>query len=50
MLHCIIAVHKLLDRKEWKGDPEAIKSIKAEADALLNEDTWLEGTVTGLRI
>lgn len=42
----IIAVHKLLGCKEWKGDPEAIKAIRAEADAPLAEDTWLEGTVT----
>ena len=44
--HTIAAVHKLLNRKEWKGNPEAIKAVKAEADALLKEDTWLEGTVT----
>ena len=37
-------VHKLLDRKEW--DAEARKAIRAEADALVQEGTWLLETVT----
>jgi hypothetical protein len=38
-------VTKLLDRKEWRSDPEAMTAIRAEAHGLVNEDTWLENTV-----
>ena len=38
------AVTKLLDRSEMQ-DPRAVEAIRAEAAALLAEDTWLENTV-----
>ena len=38
------AVTKLLDRNEMRSDPKAIAAVKAEAQGLLNEDTWLTST------
>ena len=39
-------VHKLLDRKEMRSCQEALDAVRAEADGLLSEGTWLTGTVT----
>ena len=39
------AVTKLLDRKEMHSDPKAIAAVKAEAQGLLHEETWLPSTV-----
>ena len=36
---------KNLTRKEIQGDPEALRAIRREADALVAADTWLENTV-----
>ena len=36
---CCAMVHKLLDRKDW--DFEARKAVRAEADALVKENTWI---------
>jgi hypothetical protein len=38
-------VTKLLDRKDWRKDPLAMKAIQAEAAGLLQEKTWLLETV-----
>ena len=38
-------VTKLLDKKEWRSDPKALDAIKAEANGLLAEKTWLQETV-----
>ena len=33
-------VHKLLDRNEWKGHPEALKAVENEKQGLLANGTW----------
>ena len=33
-------VHKLLDRNEWKGLPEALKAVENEKQGLLANGTW----------
>ena len=38
-------VHKLLDRAEWKGHPEALKAIENEKQGLLANGTWDEPKV-----
>ena len=38
-------VHKLLDRSEWKGHPEAIKAIETEKQGLLANGTWDESNI-----
>ena len=35
-------VHRLLDRKEWAGQPGAYQAIKKEKDGLVEVGTWLE--------
>ena len=35
-------LHKLLDRNEWKGHPEALKAIENEKQGLLANGTWDE--------
>ena len=35
-------VHRLLDRKEWAGQPGAYEAIKKEKDGLVEVGTWLE--------
>ena len=35
-------VHRLLDRKEWAGQPGAYEAIKKEKDGLVGVGTWLE--------
>ena len=35
-------VHRLLDRKEWAGQPGAYEAIKKEKDDLVEVGTWLE--------
>ena len=34
-IHTPAFVHKLLDRSEWKGHPEALKAIENERQGLL---------------
>ena len=38
-------VHKLLDRAEWKGHPEALKVIENEKQGLLANGTWDESKI-----
>lgn len=38
-------VHRLLDRNEWKGRPEALEAIRREKEGLLQEGTWLESEI-----
>jgi len=38
-------VHKLLDRNEWKGHPEALKAIENEKQGLLANGTWDESNI-----
>ena len=38
-------VHKLLDRAEWKGHPEALKAIENEKQGLLSNGTWDESQI-----
>ena len=35
-------VHRLLDRKEWAGQPCAYEAIKKEKDGLVEVGTWIE--------
>ena len=35
-------MHKLLDRNEWNGHPEALKAIENEKQGLLANGTWDE--------
>eukprot|EP00439_Symbiodinium_sp_Y106_P073536 s2681_g13.t2 len=35
-------VHRLLDRKEWAGQPGAYEAIKKEKDGLVDVGTWIE--------
>ena len=39
-------VHKLLDRKEWQGNPQCRQAVLNEADALVAAGTWSLDTVT----
>ena len=34
-------MHRLLDRREWKGRPEVHKAIDSEKNGLLEGGTWL---------
>ena len=38
-------VHKLLDRNEWKGQPQASKTIENEKRGLLANGTWDESNI-----
>ena len=38
-------VHKLLDRNEWKGHPEALKAIENEKQGLLANGPWDESNI-----
>ena len=38
-------VHRLLDRKEWAGQPGAYEAIKKEKDGLVGVGTWLEDEI-----
>ena len=38
-------VHKLLDRNEWKGHPEALKATENEKQGLLANGTWDESNI-----
>ena len=35
-------VHRLLDRKEWAGQPGAYEAIKKEKDGLVDVGTWIQ--------
>jgi len=37
---CPAYVHKLLDRREWIHQPEAVQAVKDEGQALVEEGTW----------
>ena len=37
-----LAVHKLLDRREMRSNPDAMEAVKNEKLGLLKEGTWLE--------
>ncbi|OLP93635.1 hypothetical protein AK812_SmicGene24425 [Symbiodinium microadriaticum] len=38
-------VHRLLDRKEWAGQPGAYEAIKKEKDGLVGVGTWIESEI-----
>ena len=38
-------VHRLLDRKEWAGQPGAYEAIKKEKDGLVEVGTWIESEI-----
>ena len=38
-------VHRLLDRKEWAGQPGAYEAIKKEKDGLVDVGTWIEDEI-----
>ena len=44
-VHTPAFVHKLLDRSEWKGHPEALKAIENERQGLLPNGTWDESKI-----
>ena len=44
-VHTPAFVHKLLDRSEWKGHPEALKAIENERQGLLANGTWDESKI-----
>ena len=38
-------VHKLLDRKEWSGNPGALAAVQSEKAGILAEGTWEEDSI-----
>lgn len=44
-IHTPAFVHKLLDRSEWKGRPEALKAVENEKRGLLANGLWDESKI-----
>ena len=42
-------VHRLLDRKEWAGQPGAYEAIKKEKDGSVDVGTWIENEIVSKR-